>query len=95
MSSSTLKTRIAIVGGGMGGLALAVALSKLKLEDHLDINIYESASKLTEVGAGITFWPRGWEIMRKMGLEEFLLSKLSSAEIKPCVEELREFLCYS
>ncbi|KAF4618173.1 hypothetical protein D9613_011656 [Agrocybe pediades] len=89
MSSPTLKTRIAIVGGGMGGLALAVALSKLEAEDHLDINVYESASKLTEVGAGINFWPRGWEIMRNMGLEESLLSKLSSAEIKPCVEELR------
>ncbi|KAF9568279.1 FAD/NAD(P)-binding domain-containing protein [Agrocybe pediades] len=89
MSSSSLKTRIAIVGGGMGGLALAVALSKLKAEDHLQVNIYESASKLIEVGAGISFWPRGWEIMRNMGLEASLLSKLFPAGHKPLPEELR------
>ncbi|KAF4618297.1 hypothetical protein D9613_011520 [Agrocybe pediades] len=89
MSSSSLETRIAIVGGRMEGLALAVALSKLKPEDHLEVNIYESASKLIEVGTGISFWPRGWEIMRNMGLEASLLSKLFPAGHKPLPEELR------
>ncbi|KJA17341.1 hypothetical protein HYPSUDRAFT_1023379 [Hypholoma sublateritium FD-334 SS-4] len=66
------KLCIGIVGGGIGGLALAVALTRLNTTDTLQVDIYESAAKLTQVGAGITIWPRGWEIIRELGLEDSL-----------------------
>ncbi|KAF2022710.1 mannitol 1-phosphate dehydrogenase [Setomelanomma holmii] len=42
---------IAIVGGGLGGLALAIGLVK----HGISIHIYESASAFSEIGAGVTF----------------------------------------
>ncbi|KDR65937.1 hypothetical protein GALMADRAFT_148313 [Galerina marginata CBS 339.88] len=85
--SSLQKTRIAIVGGGIGGLALAVALSHLKLEDSIQVDIYESAAKLTQVGAGITFSPRAWEIVRSMGLEPSLAARLAPGNGVPATSK--------
>ena len=38
---------IAIVGGGIGGLALAIGLQKYS---HIQVKIYEAASKFFEIG---------------------------------------------
>lgn len=70
-------------------MALSVALNKLGVKDLVDVNVYESTAKLTEVGAGITFWPRGWEIMKEMGLEEDLAAKLPADQEKPTLDKLR------
>ena len=40
---------------------------------QIDIAIYESAHELSEIGAGIGVWPRIWEILRSLGLEEDLI----------------------
>ncbi|RDB27667.1 Salicylate hydroxylase [Hypsizygus marmoreus] len=71
------KFRVAICGAGIGGLTAAVALSDFP---DIEIEIYEGAAQLAEVGAGIGLFPRPWEIIRRLGLEEELL-KL--CEIKP------------
>ena len=42
--------RIAIVGGGIGGLCLALGLRK---HSHIDVQIYEAAHAFSEIGAGI------------------------------------------
>jgi hypothetical protein len=42
-------------GAGIGGLTLALALSR---NPDIEIDIYEGATKITEVGAGIGFWAR-------------------------------------
>jgi len=42
---------IAIVGGGLGGLALAIGLLKSKVNVH----IYEAADAYSEIGAGVAF----------------------------------------
>ncbi|KAF9269723.1 salicylate hydroxylase [Marasmius fiardii PR-910] len=68
--SSNIRLRVAICGGGIGGLTCALALSKYP---DLEIDVYESASKLTEVGAGIGLFPRPWKIIRALGLEQDLL----------------------
>ncbi|TFK66167.1 FAD/NAD(P)-binding domain-containing protein [Pluteus cervinus] len=60
------KFRVAICGGGIGGLSLAVALSKYP---NIEVDIYEAASRFTEVGAGIGVWPRVWKILVKMGID--------------------------
>ena len=41
--------RVAIVGGGIGGTAAANAL----LQRGLNVRVYEQASALSEVGAGV------------------------------------------
>ncbi|KAI0792521.1 hypothetical protein C8Q75DRAFT_804892 [Abortiporus biennis] len=68
MQSSRL--RVAIVGGGIGGLTMALAISRCAPD--IDVDIYESASSFGEIGAGIGMWPRVWETMQFLGLEEDL-----------------------
>ena len=55
--------RVAVVGGGIGGLAAANAL----LQKGLDVTVYEQASALAEVGAGLTLQPNGVRSMRRLG----------------------------
>ena len=43
--------RIAIIGGGMGGMTAAIALKKIA---GVQATVFEQASKLGEVGAGVT-----------------------------------------
>ncbi|KAF9044144.1 salicylate hydroxylase [Panaeolus papilionaceus] len=73
------KLRVAIIGGGIGGLVLAVAMEHMDAEKTLEITIYEASSTVAEIGAGINFWPRGWEIMKNVGLERTLLELLPFA----------------
>lgn len=42
--------RVAIVGGGIGGLCLAIGLLDYL---HLDVQIYEAANAFSEIGAGV------------------------------------------
>ncbi|KAM5540110.1 hypothetical protein V8D89_006250 [Ganoderma adspersum] len=67
------KLRVAIIGGGMGGLVLGLCLKKYA-PDSVHFDIYESASELTEVGAGVGMSVRIWSIMRELGLEDDLLT---------------------
>lgn len=70
-------------GGGIGGLTLAVALSSMGLEDLVQVDIYESAPQLTQIGAGITLWPRAWNILEKLGLDAALVGQLSPGQHIP------------
>ncbi|OCH89975.1 salicylate hydroxylase [Obba rivulosa] len=62
------RFRIAIIGGGIAGLTLAVALGKLATD--IEIHIYESAAVFTEVGAGISMSARIWETIEALGLAD-------------------------
>ncbi|KZT63557.1 FAD/NAD(P)-binding domain-containing protein [Daedalea quercina L-15889] len=66
-NNSHYKLRVAIVGGGIGGLSFAVALRKL-CGSHVKIDLYEAAHAFTEVGAGIGVWPRVWHTMEALDL---------------------------
>ncbi|KAJ8082463.1 hypothetical protein PM082_008318 [Marasmius tenuissimus] len=63
------KFRVAICGGGIGGLVLAHSLARYPT---LSVAIYEAAPKGAIYGAGIGMWPRTWEVLRKVGLAEKL-----------------------
>ncbi|KAJ3725042.1 hypothetical protein DFJ43DRAFT_585119 [Lentinula guzmanii] len=62
-----IKLRVAICGGGIGGLAHACALAKYS---DITVNIYESAAKLSPFGAGIGMWPRAWNVLCALGMGE-------------------------
>ncbi|TGO10109.1 hypothetical protein BTUL_0144g00230 [Botrytis tulipae] len=49
------KLNVAIIGGGLGGIALSIGL--LPYRDALNITIYEAAPKFAEIGAGIASGP--------------------------------------
>lgn len=54
-------------GGGISGLCLAVALSKAS---NVEVNVYESAQRFSEIGAGVMIWSRTWRILEQMGLAD-------------------------
>ena len=64
-------------GAGLGGLFLALFLQKNC--PHIRVDIYESAHELTEVGAGIGMFPRVWEILKTLDIEEDLVTVIGAA----------------
>lgn len=58
-------TRVAIIGGGMGGLTAAIALTRIA---GVHVTVFEQARKLGEVGAGVTVAPNAQRILDKLGL---------------------------
>jgi 2-polyprenyl-6-methoxyphenol hydroxylase-like FAD-dependent oxidoreductase len=61
---TTAVPRIAIVGGGIGGLAAAAFLHR----QGLTATVYEQAARLTEVGAGLVVAPNLARLLRKLGV---------------------------
>jgi len=59
---------IAIIGGGIGGLAAALSL----LRAGADVHVYEQARTMGEVGAGIQVSPNASCILYRLGLADAL-----------------------
>ena len=62
---------IAIVGGGIGGLTLALALH----QRSIPCRVYESAPEVKELGVGITLLPHAMRELTALGLGEALASQ--------------------
>ena len=61
--------RIAIIGGGIGGLTAGLALSQFGFEPQ----IFEQAPQLLEVGAAILMWPNAMRVLHRLGLADTIL----------------------
>ena len=61
-------TSVAIVGGGIGGMAAAVSL----LQAGFDVHVYERAATVSEVGAGIQVSPNASRVLHRLGLADDL-----------------------
>ena len=59
---------IAIVGAGIGGLAVAATLRRA----GFDVRVFEQASRFARIGAGIQMMPNSMKVLRGIGLEERL-----------------------
>lgn len=57
--------RVAIIGGGIGGLAAALHLVKAGLDAH----VYEQAPRIGEIGAGIQISPNASRLLHRLGLK--------------------------
>ena len=62
------RLRIAVVGGGIGGVAAATAL----VQRGMDVRLYEQAAALKEVGAGVAIQPNGVRALQRLGLGDDL-----------------------
>ncbi|MBI3374881.1 MAG: 3-hydroxybenzoate 6-monooxygenase [Betaproteobacteria bacterium] len=57
---------VLVVGGGIGGLAAALALARRGIE----IRVFEQGSEFTEIGAGIQLGPNVFHMFELLGLTE-------------------------
>ncbi len=72
---------VLIAGGGIGGLAAAAAL----LQRGVDVDVYEQAPELKEVGAGIQISPNGCRVLDALGV----FHKLKELSCDPERKEFR------
>lgn len=73
LSNKLDSAPVTIVGAGIGGLTLALALAKLGMSSR----VLESATTLGEVGAGLSLPPNALKILWRLGLKEILATKIS------------------
>lgn len=59
---------ITVLGGGIGGLAVALAAARAGAR----VTVLEQAEVITEVGAGIQISPNGWRVVQALGLADDL-----------------------
>ncbi len=69
-------SQVAVIGGGIGGLATALALAM----QGASVCVYEQASAIAEVGAGLQVTPNGARVLNWLGLESTLSVKGLQAE---------------
>jgi salicylate hydroxylase len=58
--------RVAIIGGGIGGLATAIALRRIGAQ----VRVYEQARELGDVGAGVALHRNSQRVLERLGLRE-------------------------
>jgi salicylate hydroxylase len=56
---------VAIVGGGIGGLTLAISL----LQQSISVQIFEQDSELREIGAGVAIGGNATRLLQRLGLD--------------------------
>ena len=61
-----MALRAVVVGGGIGGTAAAAALARA----GIDVQVYEQAQQLAEVGAGVSLAPNGLRMLDQLGVGE-------------------------
>src|ERR1700730_18488689 len=59
---------VAIVGGGIGGVAVALAF----VRRGIDVDVYEQAPELRELGAGVQISANGTRVLHALGLTQAL-----------------------
>src|SRR6202451_3755 len=73
--------KIAIVGGGIGGLAAALAL----VRRGIDVEVYEQARELRELGAGVQISANGTRVLHALGLK----AELDKVQVLPAGKAIR------
>lgn len=75
------RPHIVIAGAGLGGLTVALAL----LRRGFDVDVYEQAGELREVGAGIQVSANGTRVLEQLGLGE----AVRHCAVHPAGKEIR------
>lgn len=69
MPSAPKPLRVAIIGGGIGGLCAALSIHK-HCGSSVTIDIYEQAAQYKEIGAGVGIGANAAKILHKIGVGE-------------------------
>ncbi|MFF5301968.1 FAD-dependent monooxygenase [Streptomyces sp. NPDC013161] len=77
MTSTEERPKIAILGGGIGGLAAAAFLRA----KGFDSDVYEQATALTEVGAGLVVAPNAARLLRRLGVLDRFVKRAVQMEV--------------
>ncbi|MFE1106011.1 FAD-dependent monooxygenase [Streptomyces rochei] len=77
------KLRIAVVGGGIGGLVAALALTR---KGH-EVRVFEQAPHPRETGVGMHLGPNGSRLLERWGLGE----RLRALGVRPTGMEVRDW----
>lgn len=62
------RLRVGIIGGGLGGLAAAIATART----GADVTVLEAATELGEIGAGIHIFPNASRFLLRWGVDELI-----------------------
>ncbi|KAJ0420943.1 hypothetical protein BJY00DRAFT_312611 [Aspergillus carlsbadensis] len=68
-----MPLRVAIIGAGVGGLTLAIAL---QANSNLDVKVYERATELKEIGALVGVGPNALRTLEKLGVSDVLTDEV-------------------
>ena len=79
----TSKPNIAVIGAGIGGLAVSSCLRKVGIET----TIYEQAPRFTRIGAGIQMTPNAMRVLNGIGIGE----KIAARAFEPPHFRSRDF----
>ena len=74
---------VLIVGAGIGGLTCALAL----LQRGIDVEVYERATELREIGAGVQISANGTRVLVSLGLAH----ALDACSVRPDAKEIRHW----
>ncbi|MCT4684157.1 MAG: FAD-dependent oxidoreductase [Roseicyclus sp.] len=74
---------VTVVGGGIGGLAAALALAGRGAV----VTVLEQAPAITEVGAGIQVSPNGWRVLQALGVAD----AVAATSLRSQAVRLRDF----
>ncbi len=75
---------VAVIGAGIGGLSAALCLARAGISD---VTIYERATALSEIGAGIQISPNGSRILHELGLGP----ALDAVAVRPRTGDMRRW----
>jgi salicylate hydroxylase len=79
----SVPLRVAVIGGGIGGLSAALHL----LKAGLDVDVYEQAASIGEIGAGIQISPNASRLLIRLGLKP----ALDAAGVRPLAVHQRRW----
>lgn len=71
------SVRVAVVGAGIGGLAAALALRSVGAE----VDVYEQAPELAEVGAGVAIAPSSMRVLRRLGVADEVTRRAAPVDV--------------
>ncbi|CEN61059.1 hypothetical protein ASPCAL07726 [Aspergillus calidoustus] len=72
MTEPSRPLKVLIAGAGIAGLATAVALERVSSIANLNVQLYEQAPELLEIGASIALSPNGMRTLEKLGIHSAL-----------------------
>lgn len=84
-----MEKKVTIVGAGIGGLTLAIALKKKGYR----ANLFESAHEIKPVGSGILMANNAMQIFKKLGIEKKIENAGHKVSIMSITEEKLKPLC--